>query len=391
MTGSIFLFLLAIGAQPLVGFDVRPIVGEPVTGEVQSLATDGSLTVDGKVFAAGEWYSARRAGGLPGWPRAPHVELTTGDRLVGTAIDADGDVLRLRIAGDQLVRFPLSSMRAVWLTTRPADAADPEWLTAPRKRDVIQARNGDLAIGAITAIDAAQNEIKYQADGKDHRLELAKTAVIGFNTDLARVRRPKGPYYRLTLANGSRLGVVGLTFGGRTWVATTQFKDALRLPAHEVVSVDVEQGKVVSLSDVKPAKYQYQSFDGEGHPWVADRSVTGRSIVLKAGAGESTYDRGIGLHAECALTYALGGKYRRFETLAGLDARTGVRGDAVLAVLVDGKEQSLPGGGRLTAGGGPVAVGINVTGAKELTIVLGRGAGGIVHDHVNLAEPRLVP
>jgi len=157
------------------------------------------------------------------------------------------------------------------------------------------------------------------------------------------------------------------------------------------VSVDVDQGKVVSIADVKPLKYQYHPFEGEEHSWAADRSVAGRAMTLKTPAGESNFDRGVGLHAECTVTYALAGKYRRFESLAGLDARTGIRGDAVLAVLVDGKEQPLPGGGRLTTAGGPIAVSVNVSGAKELTVVARRGAGGNVQDHVNLAEARLVP
>jgi hypothetical protein len=395
MTGPTFVFLLAISGQGPAGFEVRTLGGEPVSGEVQGLAADGSLTVDGKVIAGGEWYSIRRAPGtLPAWPRAPHLELTTGDRLVGTVIDADGDALRLRVAavgGNQVLRFPLSSLRAVWLISGAADAADPDWLAAPRKRDVIQARNGDLAVGALTGIDTARNVVTYQADGKDRRLDLARTAAVGFNTDLARVRRPKGPYYRLTLTDGSRLGVVSLAFDGQSWTAVTLFKDALRLPREQVVSVDVEQGKVASLADVKPSKYQYQPFDGEEHSWVADRSVAGRAMRLKMPAGESTFDRGVGLHAECRVTYALAGKYRRFESLAGLDARTGIRGDAVLAVLVDGKEQPLPGSGRLTTPGGPIAVSVNVSGGKELTIAVRRGAAGNVQDHVNLAEARLVP
>src|SRR5205823_1367578 len=112
---------------------------------------------------------------------------------------------------------------------------------------------------------------------------------------------------------------------------------------------------------------------------------------LKTPHGESTFDRGVGLHAACTITYALGGKYRRFETLAGLDARSGLRGDAVLVVMIDGKERSLPADGRLAAAEPPIAVELDVTGAKELTIAVRRGSGGNVQDHVNLAEARLVP
>jgi hypothetical protein len=112
---------------------------------------------------------------------------------------------------------------------------------------------------------------------------------------------------------------------------------------------------------------------------------------LKTPGGESTFDRGLGLHADCTVTYTLGGKYRRFEALAGLDAHSGIRGDTTLVVLVDGTERNLPGGGHLTPAGAAIAVEVDVTGAKELTIKVARGTGGHVQDHVNLAEARLVP
>ena len=397
MTGATFVFLMALSGRVPAGFEVRTLGGEPAVGEVQSVATDGSLTLaDGKKFAVDDWYSLRRAAGVrPPWPRGPHAELTNGDRIVGAVADADGDALRLRfsLAGvpDQTIRFPLSSLRAVWLTNRPADDPDPEWLNVARKRDVILSRNRDVATGALMAIDPARNAVRYQSDGKDQQLEWTRVAAVGFNTDLARVRRPKGPFYRLTLADGTRLSVTSVAFDGRTWTAVTPFKDTVRIPHDQLVSVDVEQGKVTFLADLKPTRYQYQPFDGEEYAWIADRCVTGRAITLKTTAGESTFDRGVGLHAECTVTYALGGKYRRFEALAGLDARSGIRGDAVLAMSVDGKEQDLPGHGRLTNANDPIAVRVDVTGAKELTIAVRRGAGGNVQDHVNLAEARLVP
>ena len=396
MGPTTLLLLLATAGRAGSDFEVRTLAGEPAVGAVRSLAADGSLEVGDRTIAPGEWYSVRRANvPLPAWPRLPHAELNSGDRVVGTVAGGDGDAIRLRLGvpgrDEQVVRFPLSAVRAVWLTARPATDGEPEWLTGPRKRDLFLARNGDSAAGALTAIDPTANAVHFQADGKDHRLELSKLAAIGFNTDLARARRPKGPFYRLTLTDGTRLSAQAVAFDGRMWVATTLFKDAVQIPADQLVSVDVEQGKVAYLSDLRPAKYQYQTFDGEQYTWAADRCVTGRALTLRMADGESTFDRGIGLHAECTVTYSLGGKYRRFEALAGLDARSGTRGDAVLAVSVDGREQSLPAGGRLTGGAGGIAVRVDVTGAKELTITVRRGAGGNVQDYVDLAEARLVP
>src|SRR5262249_38981428 len=181
------------------------------------------------------------------------------------------------------------------------------------------------------------------------------------------------------------------TFDQRLGTAQTLFKENVKIPTDRIVAIDVEQGKAIYLSDLKPTKYHYQSFDGEDPSWVADRNANGQPMRLKTAEGESAFGRGIGLHADCTITYALGGKYRRLESLAGLDARSGLVGDAILEITVDGKAIELPGSGRLTQSGGPITLKVDIMGAKELTIAVRPGNGGIVQDHVNLTDARLIP
>jgi NPCBM/NEW2 domain len=393
---SFVLIAAVCAADPAAQFEVRVYDGEPVRGSVETMGAGGTLTfTDTKAISGGEWYGMRRAGVvLPPWPRDPHVELTNGDRIRGAIRSGDGDSLRLTViwtgVPEQVIQIPVSSTRVAWLRGGAPDA-EPAWLAGPRKRDVILARNGDVRLGALTAIDVSKSQVRFQVDGKDRDVPLSKVSAVAFNTDLARVRRPKGPYYRLVLADGSRLSVMALTFDQHLWTAQTLFKESVKIPADRVVAIDVEQGKAAYLAGLKPAKYQYQSFDGEDRSWVSDRNANGQTMRLKTTDGESTFDRGIGLHADCAITYALGGKYRRFESSAGLDARSGLRGDAILEITVDGKAIELPGGGRLTQSGGPVTLKVDINGAKELTIAVRPGNGGIVQDHVNLTDARLIP
>ncbi|HEX3151451.1 MAG TPA: NPCBM/NEW2 domain-containing protein [Gemmataceae bacterium] len=394
LTIPIQLLLLLAGGLSDRPVEVRTLDGA-LSAQLKEIDRDGCLILgDDRKIHAGDWYAIRRRP-LPPAPRGPFVELTNGDRIAGVVADADGDALHLRMtiqdSQPQMLRVPMSALRVAWLTHRMGDDLEPEWLSSPRKRDVLRARNGDVLLGSIANIDSTKNLVRLQVDGKDQQLELSKLAAIAFNTDLARFRRPKGPYYRLTLANGTRLSVNSLTFDGQTWVAVTPFKDTVRIDVEQVVAADVEQGKVVYLSDLKPVSYQYRPYDGEQFSLAPDRAVTGRPMILRTSAGESTFDRGLGIHAECTISYSLGGKYRRFETLAGMDAGSGVRGEAEIALLLDGKEQPLPNNGKLTFTGGPVPIQVNLNAAKELTIVVRRRAGGNVQAHVDLAEARLVP
>src|SRR3954453_5104855 len=159
MLALLFALLTATAGAAPGDFEIRATGDGRLMAEIQSVATDGTVALaGGKTVAGGDWYSLRRTPAvLPAWPRGPHAELVNGDRIPGAVVSADGDAIRLQVSlpgrPAQVLRLPLSAVTAVWLTGRP-DADDPDWLAGPRKRDVIQSRNGDLALGALTAIDA---------------------------------------------------------------------------------------------------------------------------------------------------------------------------------------------------------------------------------------------
>lgn len=389
----VFLSLLFIVGQAGSEYELRSIGDGTRKVTIASVAADGSITTtDSAKIAGTDWYSLRRTNLLPAWPRCSQLELLIGDRIAGRLQNADGDAVNWRIMSngkEQAVRVPISAVRVAWLA-RTADL-EPDWLGGSRKRDVFAMRSGSFVHGALSDVDGAKGILRYQQDGKDQQLELGRVSAIAFNTELARLRRPKGQYYLVTFADGSRLSATQASFDGNTWSLQTPFKQQLRLPAADVVSVDVEQGRVTWLSELKPKDYQYQSFDGERIEWARDRCVSGQPLRLKFKEGESTYDRGVGLHADCSITYTLDGRYSRFEAIAGLDAVSGVKGDAMTSIFVDGKEIELPNKGKLALTGGPIPVSVDVKKAKELRMVVGHGQGGNVQDHVNFAEARLVP
>src|SRR5262249_22100296 len=156
----------------------------------------------------------------------------------------------------------------------------------------------------------------------------------------------------------------------------------LDLPLADLIALDVMQGRAVYLSDLKPRRSVTEAFGGLAWPWVADRSVKGNPLRLVTGRGEETFDRGLGTHSKATLTYDRGGKSRRFEATVGLDATTGRRGAAKVGILVDGKEQPVPGLDRLSAAGGCVPVAVGVAKAKELTLVIEFGPAGDVQADV---------
>ena len=170
---------------------------------------------------------------------------------------------------------------------------------------------------------------------------------------------------------------------------TAVFGGAVEIPLAELLSLDVLQGKAVYLSDLKPKRAEQAGFLGPAWPWAADRDARGGPLRLLTPAGESTFDKGLGTHPRTTLSYDLGGKFRRFEALVGLDPATGRHGRADVRVRLDGKGQDLP-ALRSLAAGVAVPLRIDVTGAKELALAIDFGPAGDVQADVNWGDARLV-
>jgi len=153
-----------------------------------------------------------------------------------------------------------------------------------------------------------------------------------------------------------------------------------------VVALYVQGGPAVYLSELKAKKFEQTPYLGRVWPYVLDGSVDRRDLRL----GGNTFDRGLGMHTASRLTYDLGGRYRRFEAIVGLDDKSGRDGSAHVRVLVDGKPKEIGPDRELTGRGEPLTVRVDVTGAKELTLVADFGDRGGVQGHVNWADARLI-
>ena len=383
-------------------FVVHTASSKAVTGRVEKLDGGWGMTVlpgggEPQVeVPAGDLVGFRRTDRpLPPWPGGPGLVLTSGDRIGGTVTGGDGrtvrfvpDYSRREKAADWAV--PISSVAAVWVTApaprTPVSPADYPWAAGPDRRDVVLLRNGDVVRGTLEALTTGPAGVRVKTGSERLPLPLTRIAAVSLDPALARDRRPKGPYARAVLSDGSRITLVEAKSDGVRLSGKTPYGVAIDVPLVDLVGLDILQGKAVYLSELKPRTASVEAYNGVTWPWTADRSVKGNALRL----GDQTFDRGIGTHAKTTLTYDLGGKYRRFEAQVGLDPVTGRRGAVDVRMLVDGKERSTPELTGLTVGGSPRAIVADVVGAKELTLVVDYGPGGDVQDDVNWGDARLI-
>lgn len=109
----------------------------------------------------------------------------------------------------------------------------------------------------------------------------------------------------------------------------------------------------------------------------------GRTLTIR----DKTYASGLGVHAYSDIKYNLDANFTRFTSDIGIDNETGGRGSAVFQVFVDGKIAYDSGTVRGTDSARQVSV--DVTGARELRLVVSPGGDGNAYDHANWAGAKL--
>jgi hypothetical protein len=375
-------------------FDLHTAEGPPARGPLVKLDEAWNVNLGGAkpVRAVGDEVISLRRGGLPtpAYPTGEQVLFVNGDRVPGTVERLGNERLRLRadLGAPAELTVPLAALSVLWLAD-PEGSDDAEALrhrlaAERRARDRVLLRNGDVVEGTLLALDGSR--LRLDAEGNEMELERGKVAVVALNTELPRSLRPRGPFGRLVLANGCRLSLTSARCEGRLLAGRTFVGASVEVPLEQVRALDLYQSRAVYLSDLKPRRYEHFPYLGVAWPWVGDGSVAGRDLHLAGG----TFDKGLGLHSACRLTYDLGGRYRRFEALVGLDERTGRAGHVVVEVLLDGKQQDLGWNGTLDGSEPPRPIRLAVPGAQSLTLVVGFGRRGDVADHVNWVDARLV-
>jgi hypothetical protein len=380
-------------AAPL--FDLHTADGLVASGPLVQVDSDWSVSVGGKrtVHAKGSDLVALRQvnSPLPPPPREACIVFTNGDQFPGSPLALRGERVRFKAqAGlEQELTLPLSMISFVWFAapeaTSDSDGLRRRLLSERRKRDTVLLRNGDVVEGTLAGLDAEMICLDNPG-GKEAKIARDKVAVLALNTELARSLRPKGIYAKLVLANGGRFCLVSARVDGAALVGKTLFGATVRLPLKDMVAFDFRQGCAVYLSDQNPRRYEHTPYFGVRWPYTRDVSVAGNALHL----GGSTYDKGIGMHSQSRLTFDLGGSYRWFEAVVGLDEKTGGEGNVAVQILVDGRPSDLPGAKELTALSTPLRVRVPVTGARELTLVVLFGRHGDVQDHVDWADARLI-
>ena len=99
------------------------------------------------------------------------------------------------------------------------------------------------------------------------------------------------------------------------------------------------------------------------------------------------FEKGIGVHADSRITYALGGKWITFTSMIGVDDTGGETGSVVFQVFADG--EMVYESGVMTGKQAAKEIEVDVQGKKELWLVVTDAEDGSSRDMANWANPIL--
>jgi NPCBM/NEW2 domain len=322
---------------------------------------------------------------------APQLLLADGDFLSVNAIESDDDSLTVRwskFSNWPQMRVPLDAVRGLVFDRpgdRHADARLVNLLSAHRDRhDLVLLRNGDTLTGRFDGLDDKNLSI----ESKSGVLKLERSSVRGLalNPELTFAEPLSGEGALVSLTDGSRFRVLDLRLAMFERLAMkTLFGAEIEIPLLAVESIRFLGGGVTYLSELEPAEYRFEPFFDVPWPLRRDRTVEGGPLRLR----NALYPRGLGVHSQCEIEYPLEGKYRRFEATVGIDDDTLGRGSLRFEIHVDGKPAFSS--DEVTGKSPALRIdGINVSGARRLTLRVRFGAQADIQDHADWCDALLV-
>jgi endo-alpha-N-acetylgalactosaminidase len=154
-------------------------------------------------------------------------------------------------------------------------------------------------------------------------------------------------------------------------------------PRSLLARVDFSQDKLRYLSDLEPLKVVENSNIGLEDHYRRDKSLDNGPLRL----GKETYAKGLALHAYAELVYDLGGQFKEFKAVLGVDPKVGVD-PANVKIVVEGDGRSLF-TDNIKRDDKPRPITVDVKNVKQLRLVVSSNSLFDLGDHLNLGDAKV--
>lgn len=281
---------------------------------------------------------------------ATKLVLTNGDYLRCAVEGGTEDAVGVRSTALGTWAVPFELLRAVI----PASDVEHErglegQLNAKAEVDSVRLKNGGTVKGSVTQVDGTRVSIDTDSEGGSRMGEMSFAWTKVEMISIALLDEPPASSDELKvvlrLTDGSSLTGTIERFAQNKLAFRHPLggKKPLEIPVSKIAELVVKGGAFVYVSDIDPVdvkQYFPPEYKYEVDVWgfKKDTNVTGGKLRLDG----QVFEKGLGVHSYCSLTYKLGGKYSQFKSVIGLDDSTRYLGEpgfgaVIFQVLVDGK------------------------------------------------------
>ncbi|MFN0198267.1 MAG: NPCBM/NEW2 domain-containing protein [Planctomycetaceae bacterium] len=327
--------------------------------------------------------------------RQGRLWLGNGDRIAVELLELNDEQITVRvqsIAAAPTWTIPLEMIRG-FVTDFDAEAPIAWGPTTALRSDIVSLANGDRLSGEL--LNFANGQFEFETTTGKHTLPLGDIEGFEMNPDLIVFPAVSEPRILLMLRDGSYLTLKSLATqessatgnhaGDPTFIGRTLFDQEVNIASSDLLSIAFWDRRIVPLSELKAADYQFTPFFSTKWEYQLDRNAGGGPLMI----ARREYVKGLGLHSQCRVTYQLDGRFQRLQARAGIDDTYKHKGQALISVLIDGEPRI----DQLPVKGGEPAIELRVDQldrARELTISVEFGPFGDVGDHVDIVDPILI-
>jgi hypothetical protein len=156
------------------------------------------------------------------------------------------------------------------------------------------------------------------------------------------------------------------------------------LPIGQLSEIQFRSDRIVFLSDLAPANYQFEPFGNTQWPYRLNRSAANHPIRI----GGQAFERGIGMHSKSTLTYDLKGEFTQLAATIGIDEAAGSLGNVIFRVTADGR--TVFDSGPVAAGDKPRPILVPLKGARRIQLIVDFGENLDIGDQADWGDVRLI-
>ena len=394
----VMFFAAPVGAAEPPRVAVESLDDGTLIGGLVSL-TDGRLLLD---TAEGErevplarvlFVSPEQAPPAPAAVVAVWAKLVDGSTLLGTAYLVEDNRARFTALDGGQTMLPTESIAHVRLRDQTPDIS-AQWeqiLAAEADGDLIVIRKNeavDYLSGRLG--DVTSENVEFTLEGETTPVRRAR--VDGLVYFHAQPPKLTDAVCRVALSGGGEWFARELMVSEGRLKLETPAGVSVDVPWEQVAQLDFSLGKVAYLSDLPTQSEEWTPYFGVGGDADRaarlfgprrDQALFGQPLILEG----TTYRKGLALHSRSQMVWRLPSKFSNLEMQVGLAERGGRRDTVRLTIEADGRvlfDETI------AAGEAARGLRLDLSGARQLTILADYGDGSDVLDHLLLCDAKVV-